>query len=50
MPDYRVHVGNVLLTTPGQELAAIAGASADEEYRVSAVTLLRQLGWEVLEE
>src|SRR5262249_17463571 len=46
---YQVRLGQVFLTVPGRELVAVAGASPNEPYRASAVSFIRQQGWEVLE-
>jgi hypothetical protein len=44
-----LETGTALLTEAGRELAAIAGATPNEDYRAWVVSCLRQEGWEVAE-
>jgi hypothetical protein len=44
-----LEIGRAILTQPGQELASIAGAVPNEEYRAFVVACLREKGWQVSE-
>jgi hypothetical protein len=49
VPSAQLHVGNVTLTSTGQQLAPIAGASPNEDYRCHVVDLWRRQGITVTE-
>lgn len=45
----QIDLGNALLTDVGTELAVIAGAAPDEQYRNWVVSSFREKGWDIVE-
>src|SRR5262245_58099102 len=48
-PAAEINIGCALLTDVGQQLAGVAGPSANEEYRSWVVSAYRKGEWEVVE-